>query len=111
MGFFCFSMLGTVLLYERLYFCRSIALAPPRLPFFGGIRDEGDFFYRDFPCLLTPSSLSLISCLAVLRLASCSAAIMTRFPNIVPSYRPAYSTRRAGRFMATGRLLAGGTVD
>ena len=33
----CFSILGTVLLYERLYFCRSLALVPPRLPFFGGI--------------------------------------------------------------------------
>lgn len=42
----CFSMLGTVLLYERLYFCRSLALALPRLPFSWGIMGEGDFFYR-----------------------------------------------------------------
>lgn len=47
----CFSMLGTVLLYERLYFCRSLALALPRLPFSWGIMGEGDFFI-EFPCLL-----------------------------------------------------------
>ena len=44
-------MLGTVLLYERLYFCRSLALALPRLPFSWGIMGEGDFFI-EFPCLL-----------------------------------------------------------
>lgn len=52
----CFSILGilgTVLLYERLYFRRFLALVLlPRLPFSWGIKGEGDFFI-EFPCLLT----------------------------------------------------------
>lgn len=52
-------MLGTVLLDERLYFCRSLALALPRLPFSRGIKGEGDFFFIEFPrlpCHLSHSS-------------------------------------------------------
>lgn len=88
-GFLSAFLFLALLLYERLYFCRSLALAPPRLPFFGGIRTRAIFFYRlPPPCLLVPSSLSLISCLALLLIASCSTVILLRLPNIVPSLAP-----------------------
>lgn len=50
-GFLSAFLCLALLLYERLYFRRSLALAPPRLPFFGDIGTRA-IFYR-FTCLLT----------------------------------------------------------
>ena len=58
---------------------------PTPSSFLLGYQGRGRFFLSIY--LLAPSSLLLISCLALLLLASCAAAIMTRFP-IVPSHAP-----------------------
>lgn len=84
--------------------------SPPRLPFFGGIRDEGDFFIEISPaCLprhLSRSSHVLPFCglLRALRLFCSDCPISSR-----PS--PRLLDTDGGEIMATRCLLAGGTVS